>query len=83
MAQEGVRKWRLCSGLNSGPETALALIMHAMAPMGIRLSPLGMAVFSLLWLGVLYHLYSGFLASCFGLGSEPAAGEAEVAFTSK
>jgi inositol monophosphatase 3 len=57
--------------------------MHAMAPMGIRLSPLGMAVFSLLWLGVLYHLYSGFLASCFGLGSEPAAGEAEVAFTSK
>ncbi|XP_037748511.1 Golgi-resident adenosine 3',5'-bisphosphate 3'-phosphatase isoform X2 [Chelonia mydas] len=33
-----------------------------MAPMGIRLSPLGVAVFCLLGLGVLYHLYSGFLA---------------------
>ncbi|XP_067409846.1 Golgi-resident adenosine 3',5'-bisphosphate 3'-phosphatase isoform X2 [Emydura macquarii macquarii] len=33
-----------------------------MAPMGIRLSPLGLAVFCLLGLGVLYHLYSGFLA---------------------
>ncbi|KAJ6664014.1 hypothetical protein lerEdw1_008968 [Lerista edwardsae] len=36
-----------------------------MAPMGIRLSPLGMAVFCLLGLGVLYHLYSGFLAGRF------------------
>lgn len=48
-----------------------------MAPMGIRLSPLGVAVFFLLGLGVLYHLYSGFLAgrfSLFGLGGEPAAG---------
>ncbi|XP_039377148.1 Golgi-resident adenosine 3',5'-bisphosphate 3'-phosphatase [Mauremys reevesii] len=33
-----------------------------MAPMGIRLSPLGVAVFCLLGLGVLYHLYSGLLA---------------------
>lgn len=32
-----------------------------MAPMGIRLSPLGVAVFCVLGLGVLYHLYSGFL----------------------
>lgn len=51
----------------------------AMAPMGIRLSPLGVAVFCLLGLGVLYHLYSGFLAgrfSLFGLGSEPGGGPA-------
>uniref|UniRef100_M0R7C5 Golgi-resident adenosine 3',5'-bisphosphate 3'-phosphatase n=1 Tax=Rattus norvegicus TaxID=10116 RepID=M0R7C5_RAT len=50
--------------------------------MGIRLSPLGVAVFFLLGLGVLYHLYSGFLAgrfSLFGLGGEPAGGAAEVA----
>lgn len=50
-----------------------------MAPMGIRLSPLGVAVFCLLGLGVLYHLYSGFLAgrfSLFGLGGEPAGGPA-------
>ncbi|XP_062919996.1 inositol monophosphatase 3 [Mobula hypostoma] len=33
-----------------------------MAPMGIRLSPLGVAVFALLAVGVLYHFYSGFLA---------------------
>ncbi|OXB72716.1 UNVERIFIED_CONTAM: hypothetical protein H355_008830 [Colinus virginianus] len=47
-----------------------------MAPMGIRLSPLGMAVFCLLGLGVLYHLYSGFLAGRFAffMLSEPAAG---------
>lgn len=53
-----------------------------MAPMGIRLSPLGVAVFFLLGLGVLYHLYSGFLAgrfSLFGLGGEPAGGAAESA----
>uniref|UniRef100_A0A8D0HU57 3'(2'),5'-bisphosphate nucleotidase n=1 Tax=Sphenodon punctatus TaxID=8508 RepID=A0A8D0HU57_SPHPU len=36
-----------------------------MAPMGIRLSPLGVIVFCLLGLGVLYHLYSGFLAGRF------------------
>lgn len=50
-----------------------------MAPMGIRLSPLGMAVFCLLGLGVLYHLYSGFLAGRFAffMLSEPAAGGAE------
>lgn len=50
-----------------------------MAPMGIRLSPLGVAVFCLLGLGVLYHLYSGFLAgrfSLFGLSSEPGGGAA-------
>ncbi|MBN3291142.1 IMPA3 monophosphatase, partial [Polypterus senegalus] len=34
-----------------------------MAPMGIRLSPLGVAVFCLLGLGVIYHLYSGVIAS--------------------
>lgn len=34
-----------------------------MAPMGIRLSPLGVAVFCLLGLGLLYHLYSGVLTS--------------------
>lgn len=47
--------------------------------MGIRLSPLGVAVFCLLGLGVLYHLYSGFLAgrfSLFGLGGEPGGGGA-------
>lgn len=52
---------------------------RAMAPMGIRLSPLGVAVFCLLGLGVLYHLYSGFLAgrfSLFGLSSEPGGGAA-------
>lgn len=50
-----------------------------MAPMGIRLSPLGVAVFCLLGLGVLYHLYSGFLAgrfSLFGMGGEPGGGAA-------
>lgn len=52
----------------------------AMAPMGIRLSPLGMAVFCLLGLGVLYHLYSGFLAGRFAffMLSEPAAGGPEA-----
>ncbi|KAI4903154.1 hypothetical protein NFI96_020450 [Prochilodus magdalenae] len=34
-----------------------------MAPMGIRLSPLGVAVFCLLGLGVIYHLYAGVLSS--------------------
>lgn len=34
-----------------------------MAPMGIRLSPLGVAVFCLLGVGVLYHLYSGVLSN--------------------
>uniref|UniRef100_A0A2K5WFC5 Golgi-resident adenosine 3',5'-bisphosphate 3'-phosphatase n=1 Tax=Macaca fascicularis TaxID=9541 RepID=A0A2K5WFC5_MACFA len=53
-----------------------------MAPMGIRLSPLGVAVFCLLGLGVLYHLYSGFLAgrfSLFGLSSEPGGGAGPAA----
>lgn len=39
--------------------------------MGIRLSPLGIGVFCLLGLGVLYHVYSGFLTwrfSSFFLG---------------
>ncbi|NWQ62879.1 IMPA3 monophosphatase, partial [Neopipo cinnamomea] len=51
-----------------------------MAPMGIRLSPLGMAVFCLLGLGVLYHLYSGFLAGRFAffMLSEPAAAGPET-----
>ncbi|KAM5156685.1 Golgi-resident adenosine 3',5'-bisphosphate 3'-phosphatase [Mantella aurantiaca] len=42
-----------------------------MAPMGIRLSPLGIGVFCLLGLGVLYHVYSGLLTwrlSAFMLG---------------
>ncbi|XP_033021354.1 Golgi-resident adenosine 3',5'-bisphosphate 3'-phosphatase isoform X2 [Lacerta agilis] len=49
-----------------------------MAPMGIRLSPLGMAVVCLLGLGVLYHLYSGILAGRFAfmLGGGAAEGEA-------
>ncbi|XP_023832764.1 inositol monophosphatase 3 [Salvelinus fontinalis] len=34
-----------------------------MAPMGIRLSPLGVAVFCLLGLGVIYHLYAGVISS--------------------
>ncbi|XP_034559329.1 inositol monophosphatase 3 [Notolabrus celidotus] len=34
-----------------------------MAPMGIRLSPLGVAVFCLLGIGVIYHLYSGVISS--------------------
>ncbi|XP_048867443.1 inositol monophosphatase 3 isoform X2 [Brienomyrus brachyistius] len=33
-----------------------------MAPMGIRLSPLGVAVFCLLGVGIIYHLYSGVLS---------------------
>ncbi|KAM9718424.1 inositol monophosphatase 3 [Menidia menidia] len=33
-----------------------------MAPMGIRLSPLGVAVFCLLGVGVIYHLYAGVLS---------------------
>ncbi|XP_028606050.2 Golgi-resident adenosine 3',5'-bisphosphate 3'-phosphatase isoform X2 [Podarcis muralis] len=59
-----------------------------MAPMGIRLSPLGMAVVGLLGLGVLYHLYSGILAGRFaffmlggggGGEGESAAGSSEAA----
>ncbi|KAJ8279777.1 hypothetical protein COCON_G00068430 [Conger conger] len=34
-----------------------------MAPMGIRLSPLGIVVFCLLGLGVIYHLYSGVISN--------------------
>ncbi|XP_076837664.1 inositol monophosphatase 3 [Brachyhypopomus gauderio] len=34
-----------------------------MAPMGIRLSPLGVAVFCLLGVGVFYHLYAGVISS--------------------
>ncbi|XP_041848687.1 inositol monophosphatase 3 [Melanotaenia boesemani] len=34
-----------------------------MAPMGIRLSPLGVAVFCLLGVGVIYHLYAGVFSS--------------------
>lgn len=37
----------------------------AWALMGIWLSPLAVADFCLLGLGMLYHLYSAFLASCF------------------
>nr|XP_028606050.1 inositol monophosphatase 3 isoform X2 [Podarcis muralis] len=60
-----------------------------MAPMGIRLSPLGMAVVGLLGLGVLYHLYSGILAGRFAFfmlgggggeeGEAAAAGSSEAA----
>ncbi|KAJ3594898.1 hypothetical protein NHX12_004203 [Muraenolepis orangiensis] len=34
-----------------------------MAPMGIRLSPLGVAIFCLLGVGVLYHLYAGAIST--------------------
>ncbi|KAL6104787.1 bpnt2 [Pungitius sinensis] len=34
-----------------------------MAPMGIRLSPLGVAVFCLLGVGVIYHLYAGVISN--------------------
>lgn len=34
-----------------------------MAPMGIRLSPLGVAVFCLLGVGIIYHLYAGVISS--------------------
>ncbi|CAN9503419.1 unnamed protein product [Ophioblennius macclurei] len=34
-----------------------------MAPMGIRLSPLGVAVFCLLGVGVIYHLYAGVIST--------------------
>ncbi|XP_029447176.1 inositol monophosphatase 3 [Rhinatrema bivittatum] len=48
-----------------------------MPPMGIRLSPLGIGVFCLLGLGVLYHLYTGSLSgrlAAFLLGERaPAA----------
>ncbi|XP_053265405.1 Golgi-resident adenosine 3',5'-bisphosphate 3'-phosphatase isoform X2 [Podarcis raffonei] len=53
-----------------------------MAPMGIRLSPLGMAVVGLLGLGVLYHLYSGILAGRFAffmLGGGGGEGESAAA----
>ncbi|KAH0627711.1 hypothetical protein JD844_003841 [Phrynosoma platyrhinos] len=45
-----------------------------MAPMGIRLSPLGAAVLGLLGLGLLYHLYSGFVAGRLGLLAAEKAG---------
>lgn len=67
---------------SSLPSVSLCLPGPAMAPMGIRLSPLGMFVFCLLGLGVLYHLYSGFLAGRFasfmlgGGGGGGAGGEA-------
>ncbi|XP_068427660.1 inositol monophosphatase 3 [Clinocottus analis] len=34
-----------------------------MAPMGVRLSPLGVAVFCLLGVGVIYHLYAGAIST--------------------
>ncbi|KAG9355219.1 hypothetical protein JZ751_000057 [Albula glossodonta] len=34
-----------------------------MAPMGIRLSPLGVVVFCLLGVGIIYHLYAGVISS--------------------
>lgn len=34
-----------------------------MSPMGIRLSPVGVAVFCLLGLGVIYHLYAGVISN--------------------
>ncbi|XP_077580635.1 inositol monophosphatase 3 [Stigmatopora nigra] len=34
-----------------------------MAPMGIRLSPFGVAVFCLLAIGILYHIYAGVISS--------------------
>ncbi|XP_068558036.1 inositol monophosphatase 3 [Cebidichthys violaceus] len=34
-----------------------------MAPMGIRLSPLGVAMFCLLGVGVIYHLYAGVISN--------------------
>ncbi|XP_028328725.1 inositol monophosphatase 3 [Gouania willdenowi] len=34
-----------------------------MAPMGVRLSPLGVALFCLLGVGVIYHLYAGVISS--------------------
>ncbi|XP_030070512.1 Golgi-resident adenosine 3',5'-bisphosphate 3'-phosphatase [Microcaecilia unicolor] len=53
-----------------------------MAPMGIRLSPLGIGVFCLLGVGVLYHLYTGSLSSrvtAFLLGERaPAAAPSAV-----
>jgi inositol monophosphatase 3 len=64
--------------------------MRAIALVNICLSPLGVAVFFLLGLGVLCHLCSGFLASnrlgrfsLYSLGGGPEAGNAKVAFTSK
>lgn len=38
-------------------------LSETMAPMGIRLSPLGVAVFCLLGVGVIYHLYSGVISN--------------------
>ncbi|XP_069477177.1 Golgi-resident adenosine 3',5'-bisphosphate 3'-phosphatase [Ambystoma mexicanum] len=54
-----------------------------MAPMGIRLSPLGMGVLALLTLAVLYHLYAGFLggrlsALWMTAGEEDAASRVEL-----
>jgi hypothetical protein len=49
----------LCSRLSGRPEVALALVARSMALMGIRLSPLVVAVFFLRGLRVLYCLYSG------------------------
>uniref|UniRef100_A0A1A8GB70 inositol-phosphate phosphatase n=1 Tax=Nothobranchius korthausae TaxID=1143690 RepID=A0A1A8GB70_9TELE len=42
-----------------------------MAPMGIRLSPLGVAVFCLLGLGVIYHLYAGVLSNRISFFRQP------------
>lgn len=43
--------------------TAESIFSEIMAPMGIRLSPLGVAVFCLLGVGVIYHLYSGVISN--------------------
>lgn len=80
---DGARGRREAGAVVAGSAAGLRRALRrsrAMAPMGIRLSPLGVAVFFLLGLGVLYHLYSGFLAgrfSLFGLGGEAAGGPAE------
>lgn len=44
-------------------QAARVLRAGRMAPMGIRLSPLGVAVFCLLGVGVIYHLYSGVISN--------------------
>lgn len=59
------QRWFLPCGTGRSADRGAFIIIYsgAMAPMGIRLSPLGVAVFCLLGVGVLYHLYSGVISN--------------------
>lgn len=61
--QGGVSSPRLVSCVYQQESKGLIFVFTAMAPMGIRLSPLGVAVFCLLGVGVIYHMYAGVISS--------------------